>query len=159
MSLRNSIIKFPDHLRDLGIQLSKKYSLPRWLVLIIDLSVVFIAFFLAYLLRFNFVMGSVSLTKAANQALLTLGVYALFMFLFQSYSGLIRHTTIKDIYRIFLATTSSVLVLILLSLAGREFHWTQCIHYSDIDPDNSLCCHNCYAFIYQDHYKGCFRII
>jgi FlaA1/EpsC-like NDP-sugar epimerase len=70
-------------------------------------------------------MGSVSLTKAANQALLTLGVYTLFMFLFQSYSGLIRHTTIKDIYRIFLATTSSTLALIFLSLAGREFYWTQ----------------------------------
>jgi len=125
MSLRNSLSKFPDRLRDLGIQLSKEYSLPRWLVLIIDLSVVFFAFFLAYLLRFNFVMGSVSLTKAANQALLTLGVYALFMILFQSYSGLIRHTTIKDIYRIFLATTSSTLALIFLSLAGRQFYWTQ----------------------------------
>ena len=93
------------------------------MVLIIDLSVVFIAFFLAYLLRFNFVMGSVSLSKAGSQAFLTLGVYTLFMILFQSYSGLIRHTTIKDIYRIFLATTSAVLALIILSLAGREFSW------------------------------------
>ena len=125
MLLRILLLNLADRLREKGVALYRKYSLPRWLVLIMDLTVVFTAFFLACLLRYNFAMGSVSLFKVANQAFLTLSVYGLFMILFQSYTGLIRHTTVNDISSIFRANTSAFLVLLLVSVAGRKFAWKE----------------------------------
>lgn len=123
MSLRDFFSKVPDRLRESGIAFYRKYSLPRWLVLIIDLTVVFISFFLACLLRFNFTIGSVTLFQFTYQAAFALGVYGLFMVLFQSYTGLIRHTTIKDISSIFMANTSAMILLFLISFAGRKLNW------------------------------------
>ena len=123
MNFQSFFSKFQARLRETGIKISRKYSLPRWLVLVIDLSVVFIAFFLACLLRYNFIMSPVSLLKVGNQAFIALGMYALFMILFQSYSGLIRHTTIKDITSIFLANTSAVMMLTFISAVGRVNAW------------------------------------
>jgi FlaA1/EpsC-like NDP-sugar epimerase len=125
MNLRVITTKFLDRLRKSGIAFYRKYSLPRWLVLIIDISVVFISFFIACLLRYNFTMGSVSLFQFTNQALVALAAYLFFMIVFQSYTGLLRHTTVKDISSIFMANTSAAALLILMSAAGRGFLWNR----------------------------------
>jgi len=123
MNLRINHSKFFDRLRATGVLLYRKYSLPRWLVLIIDLSVVFISFFIACLLRFNFSIGPVTLFQFANQAFTALFVYGFFMVVFQSYSGLIRHTTVRDISSIFASNTSSLILLLILSITARKLYW------------------------------------
>lgn len=123
MDLKNFISKFLERFREKGISFYRKYSLPRWLVLFIDVLVVFTGFILACLLRYNFAFGSVSLTGVLNQALLSLGAYVLFMVIFQSYAGLIRHTTINDITSIFKANTSAFIFLLLLTGLGRNLSW------------------------------------
>jgi len=103
------------------ITIFRKYSLPRWLVLTIDSAVVYATFLFAYLLRFNLVIPEVRIDTALSQAWIVLGVYLIFMLIFKSYSGLIRHTTIKDAFTLFLTTTLSLIVLLGLSLSGRTF--------------------------------------
>ncbi|MBA4322767.1 MAG: hypothetical protein C0408_08120, partial [Odoribacter sp.] len=105
------------------IQVFRKHSLPRWLVLVIDAGAVFITFLFAYLLRFNLVLGEVRFDMAISQGYFVLGVYFVFMLIFKSYSGLIRHTTIKDTFNLFLTTTSSIIVLFLISLLDRNMGW------------------------------------
>jgi len=51
-------------------------------------------------------------------------IYAVFELLFRSYSGLIRHTTIIDIFIVFIATSSSLIVLLGLTLLGRKMGWS-----------------------------------
>jgi hypothetical protein len=78
------------------IRLFKNHSLPRWLVFLIDSGVVFSSFLIAYILRYNFEVYTFEISTALRQAILVVGVYAIFILLFQSYAGMIRHTTIRD---------------------------------------------------------------
>lgn len=109
--------------KETALRIFHRHSLPRWLVFIMDVSFVFLSFFFAYLLRFNLVAKAVNMGLAFDQAILVTAVYALFMLIFKSYSGLIRHTTIKDAYNIFLTTSISLLILLLLSLFSRVYGW------------------------------------
>ncbi len=102
------------------IQVFKKYSLPRWLVLVIDISAVFLSFLLAYLLRFNLVLNAFNMQQAVNQAFFVSAVYLVFMLLFKSYSGLIRQTTVKDTFIIALTNTTAFTILLIVTLIGRQ---------------------------------------
>src|SRR4030043_1512206 len=93
------------------INVFQKYSLPRWLVLFIDIAVVYFAFLLAYILRFNFEFNTYEIPLSFRQAFLVLAVYTLFMLIFKSYSGMIRHTTLKDTYKIIYSSLSALVVL------------------------------------------------
>ena len=96
-----------------------KYSVPRWLLFIHDTVAVFIAFLLAYLLRFNFSPDGFEMDQAVIHGLIALFVYTVFMLTFRSYAGLIRHTTLTDVSLVFVSTSASVLVLVLFSLGTR----------------------------------------
>jgi FlaA1/EpsC-like NDP-sugar epimerase len=103
--------------------LYQNYSIPRGLVFALDNLAVFIVFLFAYVLRFNFILAELSPEIAVLQALLALWVYALFSILFRSYAGLIRHTTIVDMLNVFLSTSCSFAVLVILSLVCRKISW------------------------------------
>ena len=100
-----------------------KYSVPRWLVFIHDSVLVFVTFLIAYLLRFNFVLTAFDFNLAIYHALLTLFVYSSFSLIIKSFSGLIRHTTIQDIFKVVSCNTYSLSLLISISLIGRNLNW------------------------------------
>lgn len=104
------------------LKVFRKHSLPRWVVLFIDLGLVFVLFYIAYLLRYNLEPEYVDLGMALEQSMLVMIVYAIFMLIVKSYSGLIRHTTIKDTYNLAVTTTLSLFVLMGISLATRMFN-------------------------------------
>jgi FlaA1/EpsC-like NDP-sugar epimerase len=102
------------------IKVFRKHSLPRWMVFAIDSVAVFITFMFAYLLRFNLEPGAFRFDMALRQSFMVLVVYLSFMLIFKSYAGLIRHTTIKDTFNLFLTATASLVVLFLISLFDRS---------------------------------------
>jgi FlaA1/EpsC-like NDP-sugar epimerase len=104
-------------------EIFRNHSLPRWLVLVIDMSAVYFSFLIAYMLRFNFEILTFDISVAFKQALLVLIVYTLFMLIFKSYSGMIRHTTIRDTYKIIITTFASLAVLFPLTLLSRQYAW------------------------------------
>ena len=100
-----------------------RYSVPRWTVFIVDASVVFLAFIVAYVLRFNFLLPEDREHIFIYQALIATAVYAGFGLVFKSYSGLLRHTTLTDITLVFVVTTCSVVSLVLFSSIGKWLSW------------------------------------
>jgi FlaA1/EpsC-like NDP-sugar epimerase len=92
-----------------------KYSVPRWMVLIHDTIAVFVTFLIAYLLRYNLDPDSFQINQAIIHGLIALFVYTVFMLTFRSYAGLIRHTTLTDVSLVFVSTTVSAMVLVLIS--------------------------------------------
>lgn len=110
-------------IRERMFSLFDRYSLPRWTVFLMDGVVVFIAFILAYLLRFNFNLPDEREPVLIWQALIATLVYCGFSRVFRSYSGLIRHTTLSDITIVFIVTTCSVAFLVLLSFVGGWLNW------------------------------------
>jgi FlaA1/EpsC-like NDP-sugar epimerase len=103
------------------IQIFRKHSLPRWIVLVIDISAVFLAFLIAYILRYNFDTALFSLTVAVKQAFLVCLAYVAFMIIFKSYSGLIRQTTIKDTFIIGVTNSVAMIAILILTLSSRKF--------------------------------------
>ncbi|MBN1158164.1 MAG: polysaccharide biosynthesis protein [Bacteroidales bacterium] len=118
-------IKLPEHIQQKLKRLYQRYSIPRWMVFAIDNLAVFFMFWFAYLLRFNFVVEDFSPVIALYQSIIAFGMYVIFSLIFRSYSGLIRHTTVTDLFILFMATTCSFTVLFGLSLIGRILHWNQ----------------------------------
>jgi FlaA1/EpsC-like NDP-sugar epimerase len=106
------------------IRVFKNHSLPRWLVLIIDSAVVFFSFLVAYMLRFNFEVSALSISTVFRQSYLVLFVYVVFILVFKSYSGMIRHTTIRDTYKIILTNFSALAVLSLVTFLSRKNEWS-----------------------------------
>jgi FlaA1/EpsC-like NDP-sugar epimerase len=112
---------YPDwilKLRRRALDFFNRHSVPRWMVFTIDVIFVFVAFILAYVLRFNFSLPEERETVLIYQAVLASSAYALFSLMFRSYSGLIRHTTLTDITLVFVVTTCSAVSLVSLSMIG-----------------------------------------
>ncbi|MHA8083814.1 polysaccharide biosynthesis protein [Aquirufa sp. A-Brett2-15D] len=77
----------------------RKYSnrfLSRWLVLVFDLLIVLFSFSIATLLRMNFQLTEIDFSIFASQLVFVLGLRLLGFLYFQSYAGIIRHTSIED---------------------------------------------------------------
>ena len=105
------------------IKVFKNHSLPRWLVFLIDSATVFFSFLIAYMLRYNFEVYTFEISTVFRQAYIVLIVYASFILIFKSYSGMIRHTTIRDTYKIIAANFSSLLVLLVVTILSRRNEW------------------------------------
>ena len=93
------------------------------MVFVTDNLAVFMVFLLAYILRFNFVLGSINFTMAVDQGMIVLIVYTFYSLIFHSYSGLLRHTTLTDISLVFIVTTISSVSLLFITLGTRTFGW------------------------------------
>lgn len=93
------------------------------MVLLIDMSVVYFSFLISYILRYNFETYSFEISLSFRQAFLVLSVYTVFMLIFKSYEGMIRHTTIRDTYKIIITNFFSLVVLIPLTLLSRKNGW------------------------------------
>jgi len=117
-----------DYLRIRARILFRRYSLPRWLVFLFDGSSVFLTFIFAYLLRFNFELSAFDFGLAIQQSILVIGVYCGFELVFRSFAGLIRHTTIRDIFNVFVSTTSSLFVLTLFVVLSRHYGWNEVLN-------------------------------
>lgn len=88
----------------------------RWLILVVDLFVVALAFSFSYLLRFNFDITDIRWNEFQVHLPFVAFIYTLGFVYFNSYSGVIRHTSIYDAVRVFRSTTASVFFLVVLSL-------------------------------------------
>lgn len=102
-----------------------KYSVPRWMLLIHDTIAVFVTFIIAYLLRYNLIPDSFQINLAIIHGLIALFVYTVFMLTFRSYAGLIRHTTLTDVTLVFVSTTVSAVVLVLISYGEQFFNLSE----------------------------------
>ena len=92
----------------------------RWIVFLIDLSISMQAFFLAYLIRFNF-----SLEFGAHDFLKQLplvGLASIMGFLMVgSFKGIVRHTGTKDAINVFWASTAVAAFLFTVALITRGY--------------------------------------
>lgn len=110
-------------LRKKALNFFNRHSAPRWVVFAADILVVFAAFIIAYLLRFNFSLPDDREHVFIYQAVIATAVYAGNCLLFRSYSGLLRHTTLTDVTLVFIVTTCSTIMLVGLSAIGSWSEW------------------------------------
>jgi FlaA1/EpsC-like NDP-sugar epimerase len=98
--------------------LIRRYSnrfLSRWLVLVFDSIIVLFSFSIATLLKTNANLGELDLIVFLSQISFLLALRLLSFLYFQSYAGIIRHTSIEDAVLILKAVFVSTFSAIVLS--------------------------------------------
>ncbi len=88
-------------------------NLPRWGILLIDLTFSLLSITAAYLLRFNFDIPEVEYHVMAIAYPLILSVRLISFFIFKTYAGIIFHTSIEDAQRIFWAISTGTLAILI----------------------------------------------
>lgn len=99
--------------------ITNKYA-SKWLVLLADIVIVSVSFFLAHLIRYNFVIDfdfELMLKRLPYVASLA----AIVFIIVGSHKGVVRFTGFKDIVNIIIGTNIVATVLLLISLVIRRF--------------------------------------
>ncbi len=82
----------------------------------IDLVIIFFAVLTAFALRFNFVINDILNNDFDSGTLLFLGAFLIAIFVTQSYTGIIRFTTLQDGVRIVYMSTVATLIVLVTNL-------------------------------------------
>ena len=91
----------------------KLRTLPRWLIFTLDLSGVVLALLISRTLRHNFNLRE-ALQNIDFVLTFVVGINALLFYVFKSFAGIIRYTTVKDTFRLMaINTIASILYLII----------------------------------------------
>lgn len=97
---------------------SKKF-VSKWIVLAIDVLLTLVTLVFSYVHRYNFKLGVIDWYEFLVHIPFVITVYVIFFLVFRSFSGIIRHTSIKDAERLFLASVSSFLCLFMVAVYLR----------------------------------------
>lgn len=78
-----------------------RHNMPRWLIFLIDVSIVCLSVVLAYLLRFNFNIPEQDMHRLPGVIAIVAAVRMASFFIARTYAGIIRYTSTEDAMRIF----------------------------------------------------------
>ncbi len=92
----------------------------KWLVLAIDVFLILVSFILAYIIRFNLTLDFKSENLFIQLPIVAAIVITAFLFT-ESYKGVVRHTGVRDVYKIFNAICLSSIMMIFLVILNRQF--------------------------------------
>lgn len=96
----------------------------RWLVLFIDVCIVYAAYVLAKIIRHNFVAGEVEWHHLIERAPILLFFYLGSFIFFKSYVGIVRQTSLFDTIKLFQSTSVAALsIFIVSSITNRYFNY------------------------------------
>lgn len=89
------------------LKISSLRYLPRWMIFLMDIFILFVSLVFSYFIMKNMVqmpdlMHSFWLFSSV------IGVNAVFMYFLKTFAGIIRHSSIVDFHKIFLSTLFSV---------------------------------------------------
>lgn len=98
-----------------------QHFLPRWAVLSIDLGICFFSFFISELILSGTPLQANDLLSFSQRAIIIISIHLSCFVMFRSYSGIIRHSTFTDVYRLALATASVFLITVIGNMAYRTF--------------------------------------
>ena len=92
----------------------------KWLVLAIDASIISVCFIFAYVIRFIPDLSFKSENLLVQIPIVTLIAVISFLFT-DSYKGVVRHTGVRDVYKIFNSICLSSIMMIFFVILNRQF--------------------------------------
>jgi FlaA1/EpsC-like NDP-sugar epimerase len=99
-------------------KISQRYA-SKWVVLLFDIMVVVAAFFLAYLIRYNFILDF-DLSTLLQQVPYVMVVAAISLIAVGSYKGVVRFTGFKDIINVVIGANILATILICCTFLSRK---------------------------------------
>lgn len=102
--------------------------LPRWVILIIDIVLLTVSIALSYYVLDKLGVKYSYFLPTYQKYLLIISVNVLFMFLFRTYAGIIRHSTFIDLFKILLASFCTAFSLGVVNILIYWFTGTKLLH-------------------------------
>ncbi len=100
------------------MNLSDVRYLPRWVILAIDVCFIFVSIFFSCYLIEKLSFSTKKVFYDRNQMyLMIIGISVVFMFAFKTYAGIIRHSTFIDLFKLFLATFCTTVLVGIISFS------------------------------------------
>lgn len=93
------------------LSLSDVRYLPRWIVMVIDICLLIFSLFISYLIIDKLNVSPPKIWPIELKFLLILVVNGLFMYALRTFSGIIRHSTFVDLFKIFLSSLCTLVAL------------------------------------------------
>ncbi|MEZ4855965.1 MAG: nucleoside-diphosphate sugar epimerase/dehydratase [Gelidibacter sp.] len=109
-------------------KISQKYA-SKWLILLLDLIIVAITFFLAYLIRFNFIIDF-DVAIVLKQLPFVLLVSLISFLAVGSHKGVVRYTGFKDVVNIIIGVNIIATTLLMTTFYNRKYNFDSYLNLS-----------------------------
>lgn len=103
------------------LKLTELRYIPRWIVFIIDISIILMSIFLSIIFLEKLHVQINFTDYLFEKRILLIAVNLLFMFIFKTYAGIVRHSTFFDFFKIILASGSTLVSLFLVNFFFEVF--------------------------------------
>ncbi|HEX7870160.1 MAG TPA: nucleoside-diphosphate sugar epimerase/dehydratase [Chryseobacterium sp.] len=98
------------------LKLTELRYIPRWIVILIDISIILLSILLSYFFLEKLHVKVNFPQYIFQQRILVIAINILFMFVFKTYAGIIRHSTFFDFFKIILSSGSTLITLLAINL-------------------------------------------
>ena len=99
------------------VKLTELRYIPRWIVILIDISIILVSILLSYFFLAKLHVKVNFPQYLFQKRVLLIAINILFMFVFKTYAGIIRHSTFFDFFKIILSSGSTLATLIIINFA------------------------------------------
>jgi FlaA1/EpsC-like NDP-sugar epimerase len=121
MNLRTFTSEFFSH-ENLRFNIRNLSYLPRWIIVLFDISVLVLAFFGTYILFKGTGLDYIITTRNITFIGILLGVNIFYFWLFRTYSGIIRHSSYIDALKLLFSQVGVLISLVLLNFLHEVFY-------------------------------------
>lgn len=95
------------------------FNTPRWVVLVIDICIVFISYIISNFILNSF-LNTFSVEKLVYKLPFITFVYTICFLYFKTYKGIVKKTGLKDAENVFVSNTTAFLILFFISFVYRQ---------------------------------------
>ena len=124
MNLRTFTSEFFSH-ENLRFNIRNLSYLPRWIIVLFDISVLVLAFFGTYILFKGTGLDYIITTRNITFIGVLLGVNIFYFWLFRTYSGIIRHSSYIDALKLLFSQVGVLISLVILNFLHEVFYGTK----------------------------------
>src|SRR6218665_350487 len=89
--------------------------LPRWVILVIDILIIIVSLFISHLLIMGLEVRHYKAFPLRYVFLFIVTINVLYMYIFRTYLGVIRHSTFVDLFKLFFANLCCVLTIVIVN--------------------------------------------
>lgn len=113
---------------DSMVSISELRYLPRWIVLFIDIMILLVSFFLAYYVFTKLGLRTFTTLHQYQKFTYIISVNILYMYIFKTYAGIIRHSTFIDLFKILLANLCTFITIGIINTFVSIFFGVKLLH-------------------------------
>ncbi|WP_374442507.1 polysaccharide biosynthesis protein [Epilithonimonas sp.] len=144
-------------LNDNVLDLADLKFLPRWVILVIDVLLLISSLSVSHLLILGLDVKHYNVFPLLYVFLSIIAINVLYMHLFRTYLGVIRHSTFVDLFKIFMANLSSVLTVLIINYSYYLIFYKKLILIPFLGLYFAISC--LFLFVFRLCVKGIFNII